>query len=179
MLAKKKIKAQQSLPVPQRQPRKKWPRKMHEGRSHTPTVFAILEKSTSKERKLFSTEILWNHQHCWPSSLNRASGFILLKAHESHYVQSHTFKAPIQNPHAFITIHTVDQDKQMRLLTRGSIFFARHTQPLHQQRIKSITCPAEEDKSGHLCRQSLHSIPQLHLSNTISSHFLLFHQLPL
>lgn len=54
----KKTKAQQSLPVPQRQPRKKQPRKMHEGRSRIPTVFAILEKSTSKEHKLFSTEIL-------------------------------------------------------------------------------------------------------------------------
>lgn len=60
-----------------------------------------------------------------PSSLNRASGFIPLKAHESHYVQSHTFKAPIQNPHTFITTHIVDQDKQMRLLTRGSIFFCQ------------------------------------------------------
>lgn len=56
----KKLKAQQSLPVPQTQPRN-----MHKGKGHRPLTkyLSNSRKSTSKEQQMmFATEILQNQQ---------------------------------------------------------------------------------------------------------------------
>jgi len=72
---------------------------MREGVIHPwPTVFPILEKAQAKNsRSYFQQKYCEITNTIPPSSFNRASGFTLLKAHKAHYVQSHTFKALIQD----------------------------------------------------------------------------------
>lgn len=98
--------------------------KSSEPPSATETAFPILEKAQPKNSRSYFLQKYCEITNTIPlSSLNRVSGFTLLKAHKSRYGQSHIFKAPIQYPHAFITIYTVDQDKQMRLLPEEAFFF--------------------------------------------------------
>ena len=125
----KKLKAQQSLPVPQRQPRKKWPRKMHEGRSHTPLTSCLSNsrKSTSKvQQKLFSTEILWNHQYY---SIKQLKQNIRIHTFERSQVTLHSIThLQGSDPKTSCVHHNIHSRSRQtdETITRGSIFFPRH-----------------------------------------------------
>lgn len=119
----KKLKAQ-SLLVPQRQPRK-----MHEGRSHVPLINCLSNsrKSTSKEQqKLFSTEILWNHQHYSTEQLKQS---IWIHTFESSQVTLWSIThLQGSNPIPSCIHHNIHcRSRQTdETVTRGSIFFPRH-----------------------------------------------------
>lgn len=84
----RKLKAQQSLPVPQTQPRK-----MHKARSHRPLTNCLSKsrKSTSKgQQELFLTEILQNQQHYSNKQLKHSIWIHTFWKLTSHFMFSST-----------------------------------------------------------------------------------------